>query len=351
MHWLLPWTGTLLRLLITGYGLSDLILENLALRQQLAVLQRRNRRPFLLARHRAFWILLSRVWPRWREACILVKPGTILAWHRAGFRSFWRWRSRNSGGRPGIATEIRTLIRRMAVENPGWGAPRIHGELLKLGFDLSERTVSRFMPKRGPIGENLEQSRQTWRIFLRNHRDVLAAMDFLVVPTWNFRPLYTLVLLDHGHRIIRHFNVTAHPTAEWLRQQLREAFPFDTTIRVLIHDRDSIFTSLKPFLAAFGIEGKITAFRSPWQNGTVERMNGTLRSCLLDHVIALDENHLRRLITEFLRYYHHDRTHLGLGKDSPRGRPIETRPEGPAVIEGLPFCGGLHHRCAWRKVA
>jgi len=156
--------------------------------------------------------------------------------------------------------------------------------------------VSVSPPERPVVHQNLERSRRTWRIFLRNHRDVLAAMDFLVVPTWNFRPLYILVLLDHGRRIIRHFNVTSHPTGEWLRQQLRKAFPSDTTIRYLIHDRDPIFTSLKPFLAALGIEGKVTAFRSPWQNGILERMNGALRSRHLDHVIALDENHLRRLV-------------------------------------------------------
>ena len=350
MHWFLLWLRTIFRFLIASNGRSDLLIENLALRQQLAVLQRSNHRPALHPCHRAFWVLLSRIWPRWKDACLLVKPATVMAWHRAGFRIFWRWKS-NRPGRRRTRKELLDLIRTMAGANPTWGAPRIHGELLKLGFTISERTVSRFMPKLIPGGQDLLKRRQNWKTFLQNHREVLAAMDFLVVSSWRFEPLYILVILDHGRRIVRHFNVTAHPTAEWVKQQLREAFPFDGHARYLIFDRDTIFGGLKPFLKAMGIHPKITAFHSPWQNGAVERMHQTLRRDLLDHVIALDEGHLRRLIKEYLRHYHEDRTHLGLGKDSPRGRPKEIRPNSTARVVALPRCGGLHHRYGWREAA
>ena len=280
----------------------DLALELLATRQQLAVYRAQRPRPRLPRDFKAFWILLRRLWPRWKSACILVKPETVVGWHRAGFR-------------------------------------------------LSERTVSRFMPKRGPQGNQLLQHRQNWMTFLRNHREVIAAMDFLVVSSWRFTPIYVLVILDHGRRIVRHCNVTAHPTSDWVKQQLREAFPFDQNPRYLIHDRDTTFGSLTALLEAMGIREKRTAYHSPWQNGFVERMHGSLRRDLLDHIIPLDEDHLRRLLKEYLRYYHEDRTHLGLGKDCPRGRPVETKPGDTAQVAGLPRCGGLHHRYVWLDAA
>lgn len=215
-----------------------------------------------------------------------------MSWHRAEFRIIWRWKSRKRAGRPSLKPDLRDLIHRMASENPRWGAPRIHGELLKLGFRVSERTVQRYLPKRpAPPGAG-----QSWRTFLANHRDHLAAMDFFVVPTWSFRMLYGLAILRHGRREIVHLAVTAHPTAAWVKQQLREAFPFDDAPRYLIFDRDVIFGAVKGFIASMGIQLKVTSFRSPWQNGAMERFVGSLRRDLLDHVLVRDEAHLLRLL-------------------------------------------------------
>ena len=325
---------------------ADLAAENLALRQQLGVLQR-GKNPRFQKRDRAFWALLFRLWPRWKDACLLVKPATVVAWHRQGFRLFWKLKSRPGPGRPTLQPEIQSLLRRMALENPRWGAPRIHGELMKLGFRVSERTVQKYMPKRlAPQGGG-----QSWKTFLANHRDHLAAMDFLTVPTWDFRQLYALVVIRHGRREIVHLNVTAHPTADWVKQQLREAFPFNEIPRYLIFDRDRIFQAVKSCVEAMGIKPKVISFRSPWQNGVTERYVGTLRRDLLDHIIVRDEAHLLRLLKNYLPYYHRDRTHLRLGKDSPHGRLVETRPGPESKVVSLPRVGGLHHRYAWDHAA
>jgi transposase InsO family protein len=320
--------------------------EVIAQRQQIHEFLRKHPKPRLGRGFRIYWVLLSRLWPRWKEAFILVKPSTVIAWHRAGFRIFWKWKSRKKTGRKPIQAEMIELIRRMAEENR-WGAPRIHGELWKLGFCVSESTVSRYMPKCKFKGDDLQKRQQNWRTFLHNHRDVITAMDFLVVPTWRFGLLYVLVILDHGRRIVRHFNVTAHPTAEWVKNQLREAFPYQEIPNYLIYDRDTIFCAVKRFVETFGIEAKITAYRCPWQNGACERLIGTLRRELFDHVIVLNEDHARRLLKGYFVYYHQNRTHLGLNKDSPRGRPVEECPGGEARVIALPKCGGLHHRYTW----
>lgn len=327
--------------------IQALELENLALRQQLAVLQRGSKRPKATTWDRGFWVGLSQAWRGWKEACLLVKPATVVGWHRSGFRLFWRIRSRQQGGRPGLEPGLRNMIRQMARENPLWGAPRIHGELLKLGIEVSERSVARWMPRR----PRDPRRAQTWKAFLDNHRELISAMDFVVVPTWNFRQLYVLVILDHGRRMIRHVSVTAHPTAEWVRQQLRDAFPYDDLPSYLLFDRDAIFGATRAFVEALGITPKQIGFRSPWQNGYCERVIGTLRRDLLDHVVVRDEAHLTRLLREYLRYYHEDRTHLGLNKDSPRGRPREMRPGELAEVIPLPRCGGLHHRYRWTHAA
>ena len=198
---------------------SDLILENLALRQQVAVLKGKRPRPNLVDGERRFWVALREAWPRWAEALIIVKSETVVGWHRAGFRLFWRWRSRPRGrlGRPPTARELRDLLRRMARENPTWGAPRIHGELLKLGFDVAERTVLRYMPKRPAPTGSLER----WKTFLRNHALDIVAMDFFVVPTVSLRVLYVFVAIHHGSRRVLHVNVTRHPSSPWVVQQLR----------------------------------------------------------------------------------------------------------------------------------
>ncbi len=315
----------------------ELALENLALRRQLAVLKHATKRPKLTNADRAFWALLSRSWPEWRSALILVKPETVIGWHRKGFKLYWSWKSRNRGGRPPIDAEIRTLIRRMARENPTWGAPRIHGELLKLGFELGEATVSRYMPLRR------KPPSQTWRAFLRNHTNDLVSIDFFVVPTATFRILYVFLVLEHDRRRIVHFNVTEGPSARWTGQQLVNAFPYDSAPKYLIRDRDKIYgAAFVRRVRAMGIEQVLTAPRSPWQNPYCERMIGTLRRDCLDHVIVLGEPHLRRILRKYLQYYHGSRTHLGLDKDAPEPRERESTDGGKVVA--LPMVGGLHHR-------
>lgn len=327
----------------------DLMLQCFSLRQQNAVLLRRERKVRLNDADRAFWVLLRRIWPRWKDVCLVVKPATVIQWHRAGFRVFWRWKCRPKGkpGRPAVSLELRALIRRLALENPFWGAPRVHGELQKLGFHLSERSVQRWMPKRSSDPRRA----QNWRIFLENHREVIAAMDFLVIPTWNFGQLYVLVILEHGRRVIAHINATRNPTAAWVKQQLREAFPYDEIPKYLLFDNDTTFGAVKDFVTSMGILPKQTSFRSPWQNGACERVIGTLRRDLLDHVIVLNESHLRRLLRNYLRYYHVDRTHLGLDKDSPSGRSVDSKPDANSQVMALPRSGGLHHCYVWERAA
>ena len=269
----------------------DLALENLALRQQVAVFKRTKPRPHLHPFDRMFWIALLRVWSRWGDALIIVKPSTVVSWHRKGFRAWWRWKSRPKGrGRPRVDPEVRRLIRKMAMEN-GWGAPRIHAELMKLGFSISERTVSRYMPKRPADPGAVKR----WLVFLHNHRDAIAAMDFFTVPTATFRMLYVFFIVRHGRRQIAHFAVTAHPTADWVRQQLREAFPFDSIVpRHMIFDRDSIFSkAVVATLETIGAKPARTAFRCPWQNPVAERWIGSAGRELLDHVVVFNERQLR----------------------------------------------------------
>jgi len=322
-------------------------MENLALRQQVEVLQRGRAKPRLRCRDRFFWVLLSKVWPVWRSSCLIVSPATVVGWHRAGFRAYWRWRSRKRGGRPSTRADIVAAIRRLAGENPCWGAPRIHGELRMLGFRVSQATVSRFLPKR----PSPEARRQSWKAFLHNHRDHIAGMDFFTVPTAVFRQIYGLVILHHGRRRVAHMNVTAHPTAAWVTQQLREAFPEDAAPKYLVFDRDSIFGATKGSIRRLGIEPKVTGFRCPWQNGATERFIGTLRRELLDHVIVRDEAHLSRLLREFLAYYHEDRTHLGLAKETPAHRPRDAEATRLSVLRSEPRLGGLHHRYRWQRSA
>jgi hypothetical protein len=247
---------------------SDTALELLALRQQVAVLKRKRPRPTLNSRDRLFWATLRRCWSRWSDVLVIVKPETVIGWHRTGFRLYWRWRSRPKGGRPKISEEIRTLIRRLADENPDWGAPKIHGELQKLGLIVSERSVARYLQRilrRGDPGKR-------WLAFLHNHRDVIVAFDFFTVPTVTFQLLYCFFVIEHGRRKILHFNVTRHPTAEWITQQLRETFPDAGSYRYVILDRDLKFDAdVTAFLKATGLQRERTSARAPWQNGIAER--------------------------------------------------------------------------------
>jgi transposase InsO family protein len=308
---------------------GDAALEILALRQQVAVLKRKRPRPNLSAADRLFWTFLRGRWPRWADVLLIVKPETVVRWHRAGFRLYWRWRSRPGGGRPRITDEIRTLIRRVADEDPDWGAPKIHGELQKLGFLVSERSVSRYLrriQRRGDPGKR-------WLAFLQNHREVIVAFDFFTVPTVTFQVLYCFFVIEHGRRKILHFNVTRHPTSEWVVQQLREAFPEATPYRHVILDRDAKFdTDVIAFLKATGLKPSRTSVRAPWQNGIAERWVGGCRREMLDHVIPLNEQHLRRLVRDYVSYFHDDRIHDSLGKDTPNRRPVEPKPAANATV-------------------
>jgi len=323
---------------------GDAALEILALRQQVAVLKRKRPRPNLSAADRLFWTLLRGFWTRWAEVLAIVKPETVVGWHRAGFRLYWRWRS-SAGGRPQTTGEIRALIHRLAEENPTWGAPKIHGELLKLGFIVSERSVARYLRRIHRRGDPGKQ----WLAFLKNHREVIVAFDFFTVPTVTFQLLYCFFVIAHERRKILHFNVTRHPTAEWVVQQLREAFPEATPYRYVILDRDSKFdTDVIAFLKATGLKPKRTSVQAPWQNGIAERWVGGCRREMLDHVIPLNEQHLRRLVRDYVSYFHDDRIHDSLGKDTPNRRPVEPKPAANATVISWPRLGGLHHRYAGR---
>jgi putative transposase len=319
-------------------GHRQLALENLALRQQLAVYKRTAKRPQLRRGERLFWICLSRVWTKWRADLVIVAPDTVLRWQRHRFRLHWTTLSgRPAGGRPPVSPEIRALVRQMAAANPLWGAPRIHGELLKLGIDIGERTVSRLIPKRRTPPS------QTWRTFLTNHVRDLVSIDFFTVPTAGWRVLFVLVVLAHHRRRVLHFNVTEHPTAAWTAQQLVEAFPNDSVPSYLLRDRDSVYGhAFRHRVKGLGIREVRTASHSPWQNPFAERLIGSIRRECLDHVLVLSERHLHRILTRYLAYYHRARTHLALDKDAPDGRPIE--PPALGTIMSIPEVGGLHHR-------
>jgi putative transposase len=317
---------------------SDLALENLALPQQLTVLRRHRPRLWIRKLDRVFWVILSRVWGDWKETLLLVKPETVLRWHRKRFASYWSRLSRqHRPGRPGKDREIRDLIRRIANANTLWGAPRVHGELLKLRIDVSERTVSRWMPRRK------NPPSQTSRTFLDDHVGDLVSIDFFTLPTATFRVLFVLVVLAHDRRRIVHFNVTDHPTADWASQQLLEAFGDGKPPRFLNRDRDAVYGStFRERVKALGIEEVVIAPRSPWQTPYVERVIGSMHRECLDHVVVLGESHLRRVVRSYVGYYQRARTHLALGKDPPVSRAVHLPGNGD-VIE-FPEVGGLHHR-------
>jgi transposase InsO family protein len=309
--------------------------ENLFLRHQLNISLRRGPpRLRLRGGDRALLVWMTRLWPSLLGLVRVVEPATILRWHRAGFRSYWRWRSRKRVGRPRIDRGLRDLIRRMSQENPLWGAPRIHGELLKLGFELAESTVSKYMIRR-----RLPPS-QSWRTFLRNHAEAIAAIDLCVVPTVSFECLFAFVVMGHGRRQLLWFAVIRHPTAEWLAQQIVEAFPWDTAPAYLVRDNDGAYgQAFRRRVRTMGIRDRPTSPRSPWQNPYVERLIGTLRRNCLDHVLIFGARHLRRILTAYSHYYNETRTHLSLDKDAPLGRAVQRS----GAIVALPILSGLHH--------
>ncbi len=298
---------------------TDLTLENLALRQQLALLRRRSRRPQFGRLDRLLWVRLSQRWAGWRGALHIIRPETVIRWHRLGFRAFWSWRSqRKRLGRPSVGLELAQLVRTMALANTLWGAPRIHGELLKLGFEVSQRTVARLMPRRP------KPPSQTWRTFLQNHVADLASVDFFLVPTATFRLLYVFVVLLHHRRRVVHFNVTETPTAAWTAQQIVEAFPDDSAPRYLLRDRDGTYgEEFRQRVKGIGIAEVLTTPRSPWQNAFAERVIGTIRRELLDNVIVLNEQHLRRRLRSYFR-------HLSLAKISVATLDVGRRSSQPA---------------------
>jgi transposase InsO family protein len=314
---------------------SRLEAENAALRHQLIVLRRRAQsRVRLTNSDRRFLIQLYRWFPSILQVVAIVQPETLVRWHRAGFRCYWRWKSRPRGGRPQISAELRALIRRISIENPLWGAPRIHGELLKLGFEVAQATVAKYMVKRyGPPS-------QGWRTFLRNHAPDIAAMDLFVVPTIGFDLLYAFVIVRLDRRQLVWINVTQNPTAEWITRQLTEAFPWNEAPRALIRDRDRIYGEVAlRRIRAMGIRDKPIAPASPWQNGFAERLIGSIRRECVDHFIVLNEANLCRILQTYARYYNNIRTHRSLDKDAPLSRPVQRT----GLISSHPILGGLHH--------
>jgi transposase InsO family protein len=331
-----PFLATLLSVFRSRAALE---VEILALRHQIGVLRRSaKKRPKLTVADRVFWAWLSRVWNGWRSALVIVKPETVLGWHRKGFRLFWTWKVRHGRtGRPTVSQEVRDLIRTMSRANPLWGAPRIHGELLRLGIDIGETSVGKYMARRR------KPPSQTWRTFLDNHVQQLVSVDFFTVPTIRFQVLYVFLVLAHERRRTVHFNVTAHPTAQWTAQQLRNAFPWDSAPRYLLRDRDRIFGGdFTRQVRDMGMEQVLGAPRAPWQRAYVERVIGTIRRECIDHVIIFGEAALYRQVKSFVAYYHESRTHLSLAKDSPEPRAVQLPELGR--IEAIPQVGGLHHR-------
>ena len=317
---------------------ASLAAEVLVLRHQINVLRRNSpKRQTFSTADRLILVGLYRLAPTVLSALAIVKPETVIKWHRVGFRSYWRWKSRRRGGRPTVAPEIRKLIREMSIANPLWGAPRIHGELLKIGIDIGQTGVAKYMARRR------DPPSQGWRTFLRNHADGIAAMDLFVVPTISFRLLYGLLIMGHGRRQILWFGVTAHPTAEWIANQVTEACGWEQAPRYLIRDRDGAYGEVFiRRLRSMGIRDRPTSPRSPWQNAYAERLIGSIRRECLDHVVVFGERHLRHVLLSYLKYYNEVRTHLSLEKDAPVSRAVDRA----GHILRRPILGGLHHQYA-----
>jgi len=310
--------------------------ENLFLRHKLNIaLRRAPPRLRLCGIDRALLVLMTRLWPSLLGVVQVVQPETILRWHRTGFKAFWRWKSRNRAGRPRIDRGLRDLIQRINRENPRWGASRIHGELLMLGFQVAQSTVSKYMVR----GQNPPS--QTWKTFLQNHAETIAAIDMCVVPTLTFDLLFAFLVMAHGRRQLLWFEVTRHPTTEWLARQITEAFPWTSAPAYLVRDNDRayghIFTSR---VRAMGIRDRPISPKSPWQNGIAERLIGTVRRECLDRILIFGELHLRRVLASYAAYYNQTRTHLALQKDAPLRRAVQRS----GSIVAIPILAGLHHQ-------
>jgi hypothetical protein len=317
---------------------AELEIELLVARQQLAICQRSALRPRLRLRDRLFRCRLSRLWSGWKQALVVVKPATVIAWRRRRFREFWtKLSSKRGPGRPPVAKETQDLIRRMSELNVTWGSPRIRSELKMLGIDVAQSTVERYMVKRP------KPASPTWRAFLANHVGCLASIDFFTVPTVRHRVLFVFVVLAHLRRRVLQFGITEHPTAEWTSRQIIEAFPWDTAHRYMIRDRDSIYGDIfRGRMKAMGIKEVLIAPRSPWQSPFVERLIGSIRRDVLNHVLVLGERHLHRVLKSHFAYYHCARCHMALAGDAPEHREVQL-PEMSKVIAS-PEVGGIHHR-------
>ena len=314
----------------------ELEAENLFLRHQLNIaLRYAPPRLRLCGADRALLIWMTRIWPGLLGMAQVVQPETILRWHRTGFKAFWRWKSRKRAGRPKINRGLRDVIQRMSKENPQWGAARIHGELLMLGFQVAQSTVSKYMVRGGTPPS------QSWKTFLRNHAQAIAAIDLCVVPTLTFDRLFAFLVLGHGRRQLLWIEVTRHPTAEWLARQITEAFPWTSAPAYLVRDNDGayghVFTSR---LRAMGIRDRPISPGSPWQNGRAERLIGTVRRECLDRMLIFGEPHLRRVLASYAAYYNQARTHLALQKDAPLQRSVQRFRR----IAAIPVLAGLHHQ-------
>ena len=317
---------------------SRLEAENLFLRHQLNIaLRRAPSRIRLSGSDRALLVLMTKLWPNLVGMARLVQPETILRWHRTGFGVFWRWKSRNRAGRPKIDRGLRDLIRRMSSENPLWGASRIHGELLMLGFEVAQSTVSKYMVR------GRKPPSQSWKTFLRNHGEAIAAVDMCVVPTVTFELLFAFLVVGHGRRHLLWFEVTRRPTAEWLARQITEAFPWASAPTYLVRDNDRAYGLVfQRRVRAMGIRDRPISPSSPWQNGIAERLIGTLRRECLDQMLAFGEAHLRRILSAYATYYNQTRTHMALRKDAPLHRAVQRN----GTIIAVPVLSGLHHRYA-----
>ena len=315
----------------------SLQLEIAALRHQLSLYQRVQRRPAIASSDRLLWSVLARLWRNWRGAVFIVQPRTVILWQRKRFRDYWRGLSRaDCRGRPAISQELRRLIRRMWQANPTWGSPRIVAELQMLGIDVAKSTVEKYRPKLH------KPTSSSWRTFLKQHMRDTVAIDFFTVPTVELRVLFVLVVLAHDRRRVVYFNVTEYPTAEWTAQQLVEAFSWGSPPKYLLRDRDAIYGNcFRKRVRGLGMKERPIAPRSPWQNPYAERVIGSIRRECLDHVIVLNERHLKRILRGYFAYYHQWRPHRSLEMDSPEGRPIHP-PEQGEIIE-FPVVHGLHH--------
>lgn len=333
--------------------------ENLFLRKQLALYVEHGARPRRADRAtQVTMTLLARLFC-WREALVIVKPETLIRWHRMGFRALWRWRSAKLGRNP-IPARLRQLIGRIASENPTWGEERIAAELLlKLGIAVSPRTVRKYMPRNGDRATR-RPGNQRWSTFVRNHAKAIVACDLFVSVTARFRVVCVLVVMDLGSRRILHFNVTPKPNAEWMIRQLRQAIPCDHPYRYLIHDRDEIFSrDLDDAVSNLRLRVLKTPPRTPKANSFCERLIGSIRRDCLDLLIPLGENHLRRLLCQWVHHYNHGRPHSSLGPgipDPPQGLPVELRahrhelPNGCNVV-ATPVLAGLHHEYSLEELA